>query len=69
MVLHFKNVRGLHHDGRGPAAAPLPVQDPDQGQVNGAGFRPDEIAKLPVSGAFKFESVTPAASAFGTQPN
>ena len=26
-----ERVRGLHHDGRGPAAAPLPVQDPDQG--------------------------------------
>jgi peptide/nickel transport system substrate-binding protein len=28
-------------------------------QVNGAGFRADEVADLPVSGAFKFESVTP----------
>ena len=27
--------------------------------VNGAGFRPDEIASMPVSGAFKYESVTP----------
>ena len=30
-------------------------------QVNGAGFRPDEIAKLPVPGPFKYESVTPQA--------
>jgi peptide/nickel transport system substrate-binding protein len=30
-------------------------------QVNGAGFRPDEIAKMPVPGPFKFESVTPQA--------
>jgi peptide/nickel transport system substrate-binding protein len=30
-------------------------------QVNGAGFRPDEIAKMPVPGPFKYESVTPAA--------
>jgi peptide/nickel transport system substrate-binding protein len=30
-------------------------------QVNGAGFRSDEVANLPVSGAFKFESVTPGA--------
>ena len=30
-------------------------------QVNGAGFRTDEVANLPVSGAFKFESVTPLA--------
>ncbi|MBI2764180.1 MAG: peptide ABC transporter substrate-binding protein [Chloroflexi bacterium] len=33
----------------------IPMAD----QVAGAGFRPDEIAKLPVSGAFKFGSVTP----------
>ena len=42
-----------------PAAAPLPQKIPIKDQVNGAGLRPDEIAKLPVSGAFKFESVTP----------
>ena len=30
-------------------------------QINGAGFRPDEVAKLPVSGPFKLESVTPHA--------
>ena len=35
----------------------IPVAD----QVNGAGFRPDEIAKLPVPGPFKYESVTPQA--------
>ena len=34
---------------------PLPMAD----QVNGAGFRADEVANLPTSGAFKFESVTP----------
>jgi peptide/nickel transport system substrate-binding protein len=34
---------------------PIPMAD----QVNGAGFRADEVADLPVSGAFKFESVTP----------
>jgi peptide/nickel transport system substrate-binding protein len=33
----------------------IPIAD----QVNGAGFRATEVAKLPVSGAFKFESVTP----------
>ena len=37
--------------------AAIPIAD----QVNGAGFRPDEIAKLPVSGPFKFASVTPQA--------
>ncbi len=35
----------------------IPVAD----QVNGAGFRPDEIAKMPVPGPFKYESVTPQA--------
>ena len=35
----------------------IPMAD----QVNGAGFRAEEIADLPVSGAFKFESVTPLA--------
>jgi peptide/nickel transport system substrate-binding protein len=35
----------------------IPIAD----QVKGAGFRVDEIANLPVSGPFKFESVTPQA--------
>ena len=43
--------------------APLPRhylgEIPIAEQVNGAGFRADEVANLPVSGAFKFESVTP----------
>jgi len=30
-------------------------------QVAGAGFRPAEISKLPVSGAFKFDTVTPGS--------
>jgi peptide/nickel transport system substrate-binding protein len=34
---------------------PIPMAD----QVNGAGFRAEEVPNLPVSGAFKFESVTP----------
>ena len=45
--------------------APLPrhyLEDiPMADQVNGAGFRANEVADLPVSGAFKFESVTPLA--------
>jgi peptide/nickel transport system substrate-binding protein len=36
---------------------PIAIAD----QVKGAGFRPDEIAALPTSGAFHFESVTPGA--------
>jgi peptide/nickel transport system substrate-binding protein len=47
------------------AVAPLPrhylkdfkIKD----QVTGAGFRPNEISKLPVSGAFKFDTVTPGS--------
>jgi peptide/nickel transport system substrate-binding protein len=47
------------------AVAPLPrhylekiaIKD----QVAGAGFRSNEIAKMPVSGAFKFSTVTPGA--------
>lgn len=45
--------------------APLPrhyLEDiPMADQTAGAGFRADEVADLPVSGAFKFESVTPGA--------
>ncbi len=47
------------------AVAPLPrhyLKDfPIADQVKGAGFSVEDIAKLPVSGPFKFESVTPAA--------
>jgi peptide/nickel transport system substrate-binding protein len=47
------------------AVAPLPrhylSKIPIKDQVNGKGFRPDEIANLPVPGPFKFESVTPQA--------
>ncbi len=46
-------------------SAPLPRHFlgsiPMAEQVAGAGFRADEVADLPVSGAFKFESVTPGA--------
>ncbi|MBA2721219.1 MAG: hypothetical protein H0U52_18550 [Chloroflexi bacterium] len=47
------------------AVAPLPrhfLKDiPIKDQVAGAGFRPAEISKLPVSGAFKFDTVTPGS--------
>ena len=47
------------------AVAPLPrhflSKIPVKDQVTGAGFRPTEISKLPVSGAFKFDTVTPGA--------
>jgi peptide/nickel transport system substrate-binding protein len=35
----------------------IPVRD----QVNGAGFRPDEIVRLPVSGAYAFDQVSTGA--------
>ena len=62
MVWHFKKTYGGYLT---LMVAPLPrhfmAAIPIADSVNGAGFRPDEIAKMPVSGAFKFESVTPAA--------
>jgi peptide/nickel transport system substrate-binding protein len=62
MVLHFKN---LYSGYITLVSAPLPQHFlsaiPIADQVAGAGFRPDEIPNLPISGAFKFESVTPGA--------
>ncbi len=62
MVWHFKKTYGGYLT---LMVAPLPrhfmASIPVADAVKGAGFRPDEIAKMPVSGAFKFESVTPAA--------
>ena len=62
MVLHFKEV----YEGYITLlTAPLPrhflAAIPIADQVQGAGMRADEISKLPVSGAFKFESVTSGA--------
>jgi peptide/nickel transport system substrate-binding protein len=61
MVWHFKNIF------EGYLAlflAPLPrhylESIPMADQVNGAGFRAEEVPTIPVSGAFKYESVTPA---------
>ncbi|MEO5966434.1 MAG: peptide ABC transporter substrate-binding protein [Candidatus Limnocylindrales bacterium] len=62
MVWHFKKV---YEGYLTLATAPLPRHYLEKisikEQVNGKGFRPDEIAKLPVPGPFKFESVTPQA--------
>ena len=61
MVLHFKNIyEGYITLMTRPAAAPLPREDPDQGpgqrrRLPGRTRSPN----MPVSGAFKFESVTP----------
>ncbi|HKG19283.1 MAG TPA: peptide ABC transporter substrate-binding protein [Candidatus Limnocylindrales bacterium] len=60
MVWHFKNIFEGYIT---MMIAPLPrhflEKIPIEDQVNGAGFRATEVANLPVSGAFKFESVTP----------
>ena len=60
MVLHFS---AIYEGYITLVTAPLPrhalgdIAMADQ--VNGEGFRPEEVTSLPVSGAFKFESVTP----------
>jgi hypothetical protein len=63
MVWHFKNI----YEGYITVmTAPLPrhylEKIPIKDQVNGAGFRPDEVANMPTSGAFKYESVTRSRS-------
>ncbi|HET9345995.1 MAG TPA: ABC transporter substrate-binding protein, partial [Candidatus Limnocylindrales bacterium] len=60
MVLHYTEI----YEGYiATFTAPLPRHYleaiPMADQVNGAGFRADEVSNLPTSGAFKFESVTP----------
>jgi peptide/nickel transport system substrate-binding protein len=60
MIWHFKNV---YEGYLTMATAPLPrhylSKIPVADQTKGAGFELDKIADLPVSGPFKFESVTP----------
>jgi len=60
MILHFK---APYEGYLGLMPAPLPRHHlepiPMDQQTQGVGFRPDEIAKLPVSGPFLFQSVTP----------
>jgi peptide/nickel transport system substrate-binding protein len=62
MVLHFENVFEGYIT---MVVAPMPrhflAQIPIADQVKGKGFRPDEVAQVPTSGAFKFETVTPGA--------
>lgn len=62
MILHYTEVSESYIT---VATAPLPRHYleaiPMADQVAGAGFRPDDIAKMPVSGAFKYESVTPGS--------
>jgi peptide/nickel transport system substrate-binding protein len=60
MIWHFKDV---YEGYLGLLPAPLPRHHlepiPMDQQTQGVGFRPDEIAKLPVSGPFLFQTVTP----------
>ena len=60
MILHFENI---YEGYLTLVTAPLPrhfLEDiPIADQTAGAGFRPEEVPDMPVSGAFKFESVTP----------
>jgi peptide/nickel transport system substrate-binding protein len=62
MVLHFENVFEGYIT---MVVAPMPrhflAQIPIADQVKGKGFRPDEVAQIPTSGAFKFDTVTPGA--------
>jgi len=62
MVIHFDKVFEGYLT---MFLAPLPrhyMKDiPVADMVNGKGFRPDEIANMPVPGPFKYESVTPQA--------
>ena len=60
IVEHFKNI----YEGYINLGTPLPAHYVKgftmADQQKGAGFRPADMPKVPVSGAFKFESVTPA---------
>ena len=60
IVMHFENIFEGYIT---MVVAPLPrhfLGDiPIADQANGAGFRAEEVADLPVSGAFKFDTVTP----------
>ncbi len=62
IVAHFKEIFSSYFT---LFLAPLPRHHleaiPMTDQIQGAGFRSDEISKMPVSGPFKYESVTPGA--------
>ena len=61
MIWHFQSV---YEGYLTLMTAPLPRHYleaiPMDQQTQGVGFRPDEVPKLPVTGPFRFESVTPA---------
>ncbi len=60
MILHFENI---YEGYLTLVTAPLPrhflEEIPIADQTAGAGFRAEEVADMPVSGAFTFQSVTP----------
>lgn len=60
MVQHFKEIfEGYITMNVAPLPRHFLSKIPVADQVQGAGFRATEVANLPVSGAFKFQSVTP----------
>ena len=62
LVLHYSEIfEGYITQNVAPLPRHFLGDIPMVDMVAGAGFRADEIADLPVSGAFKFESVTPGA--------
>ncbi|OGO59049.1 MAG: hypothetical protein A2V85_01440 [Chloroflexi bacterium RBG_16_72_14] len=65
MVWHFTKVFEGYAALFGPQVPPLPRHYlsgiPVKDQTTGSGFRPDEVPNLPVSGPFKFGTVTPGA--------
>jgi peptide/nickel transport system substrate-binding protein len=60
IVEHFKNI----YEGYVTIGTPMPKHYlstiPIADQIKGAGFKPSDMPNVPTSGAFKFESVTPA---------
>jgi peptide/nickel transport system substrate-binding protein len=62
MIWHFNKIfSGYITLGTPPLPSHYMKQFPVADQVNGAGFRPDEVVNTPTSGPYKFESVTPQA--------
>jgi peptide/nickel transport system substrate-binding protein len=62
IVMHYDKVfEGYLTQYLGPLPRHFLEKIPVADQVNGQGFRPDEIANLPVPGPFKYDTVTPQA--------
>ncbi|MFL5679176.1 MAG: peptide ABC transporter substrate-binding protein, partial [Chloroflexota bacterium] len=62
MVQHFKNIyEGYITVNTSPLPRHFLSKIPIKDQVAGKGFRPAEVKSMPVSGPFKFDTVTPGA--------